>query len=1013
MIFIKRIILFFSLVINSYFCKADNFEQDVQFTIHVTLNDIKHELSAFETLIYKNNSPFVLKEIYFHIWPNAYKDNSTILAKEIFQSGDDRMLAAKPDDLGMIDSLDFKVNDESVQWLFLKDTVDVCKIILNKPLNPGSSITISTPFHIKIPRSFLSRLGHNKQSYFITQWYPKPAVFDSSGWNYFPYHDQGENNCEFGSFDVYIKLPENYIIAASGTMVNGDQELLRLLKNDSITRSVKIFPDQDSTPPSSKIFKTIHFHQEKVHDFGWFADKRWHVLKDSIFLPNNKKKITTWVFFNNEKANYWLKAREYINDAIQYYSKWIIEYPYDQITVLDVGNAMGNTMEYPMLSVIGNYGNPFELELAIVHEIAHQWFYGILGNNKRYQPWMDQGISNFYETRYVYTKYKNDPTYQKQIKNISVLKIINFNVLINHRKFQYLNYLSRARINLDQSPEINSNKIRVPDYHSAVYYKPSISFDYLKSYLGDSVFDICMMKYFNECKFRQPSHDAIKLVFERSSGKNLNWFFSDLIGSTKKLDYKITKIQLSDSNFIELEIKNTGNINGPIALNEMKNNKIISTHWTDGFSGKLKILVPCIDCDKYRIDAEEKMPELYQNNNTIKMRGVFRKTEKIKLSIGINQEDASKTNISFLPVVGWNNYNKIMFGTVVHNISFTEKKIEYKLMPLYAFGTNDIEGSGDISFHFYPKYKNLYKITLGTGISRYAFGKDEYTRPNDAFHYTGMLHFSKINTKIVLSHKVKNSQDNFSSYLTLRNILINRDIPYSYNYKKQNINILYWQAAFERKNTNPLINSTKEINITTGNKMLIAKGEMKYFVNYGEVKKGFNIRLFGGYTSIPAKSPYQIDSRMRLSGKSGIDDYLFDEVFLGRTEEKGILSQQFVTDYAGFKTPTSFYQLAQKWMFGINVNTTLPGLLPFRLFTNIGIFDNSDNRSEYGKISWEIGVDLPVIKDIFVIYFPFAYSQDIKDAIDAQKLQTGNLIRFELHFNMLNPFDSIKRTFTE
>ena len=266
MILFKRIILFFSLVINSYFCKADNFEQDVHFTIHVTLNDIKHELSAFETLIYKNNSPFVLKEIYFHIWPNAYKDNSTILAKEIFQSGDDRMLAAKPDDLGMIDSLDFKVNDESVQWIFLKDTVDVCKIILNKPLNPGSSITISTPFHVKIPRSFLSRLGHNKQAYFITQWYPKPAVFDSSGWNYFPYHDQGENISEFGSFDVYIKLPENYIITASGTMVNGDQELLRLLKNDSITRSVKIFPDQDSTPKSSKIFKTIHFHQEKVHD---------------------------------------------------------------------------------------------------------------------------------------------------------------------------------------------------------------------------------------------------------------------------------------------------------------------------------------------------------------------------------------------------------------------------------------------------------------------------------------------------------------------------------------------------------------------------------------------------------------------------------------------------------------------------------------------------------------------------------------------------------------------------
>lgn len=458
----------------------------------------------------------------------------------------------------------------------------------------------------------------------------------------------------------------------------------------------------------------------------------------------------------------------------------------------------------------------------------------------------------------------------------------------------------------------------------------------------------CKANYFNEWKFRHPHSDDMKLVFERSSKKNLDWFFSDPISSIKKLDYKIIKV-----------------------------------------------------------------PELYQNNNTIKMKGVFRKTEKIKLSIGINQGDASNTYISFLPVAGWNNYNNIMFGAVLHNISLYEKKIEYKIMPLYAIGTKDIEGGGDVSFHYYPKNKNIYRITLGTGISRYAFGKDEYSKPNGAFHYSGMLHFTKINTKITFSHKQKNSQDHFSSNLTLRNILINRDIPYSYDFKKQNINILYWQAAFERKNSNPLINSTQKLNITTGNKMMIAKGEMTNFIGYGEAKKGFNLRIFVGYTSVPAQSPYHIDSRMSLSGKSGIDDYLFDEIFLGRTEEKGILSQQFVNDYAGFKTPTSFYRTSEKWMFGFNVNTTLPGLLPFRLFTNIGVFDNSDNRGVYGKISWEIGVDLPVIKDIFVIYFPFAYSQDLKDVVEKQKLHAGNLIRFELYFNKLNPFDIIKRSITE
>jgi hypothetical protein len=95
-------------------------------------------------------------------------------------------------------------------------------------------------------------------------------------------------------------------------------------------------------------------------------------------------------------------------------------------------------------------------------------------------------------------------------------------------------------------------------------------------------------------------------------------------------------------------------------------------------------------------------------------------------------------------------------------------------------------------------------------------------------------------------------------------------------------------------------------------------------------------------------------------------------------------------------------------MFGINVNTTLPGLLPFRLFLNVGTFDRSDNQGEFGKYSWEAGVDIPIIKDIFVIYYPFAYSKDIKNAVEGQDLGKKDLLRFELHFNMLNPLDFIK-----
>jgi hypothetical protein len=100
---------------------------------------------------------------------------------------------------------------------------------LNKAIKSGDTIKIATPFHVKIPKGVTSRLGHIGESYQISQWYPKPAVYDNTGWHQMSYQDQGEFYSEFGSFDVSITLPANYIVGATGNLQN-EQETEMLTK---------------------------------------------------------------------------------------------------------------------------------------------------------------------------------------------------------------------------------------------------------------------------------------------------------------------------------------------------------------------------------------------------------------------------------------------------------------------------------------------------------------------------------------------------------------------------------------------------------------------------------------------------------------------------------------------------------------------------------------------------------------------------------------------------------------
>ena len=479
--------------VNAQQAKSDNWEQRADYKIEVSLDDTLNRLNAFITIDYTNNSPQPLDFIYLHLWPNAYRNQSTPLAKQMLENGKTSFWYSKESTHGYIDSLSFKVNAEACKWQYSSTDGEICKVFLNEPLKTGEHVRISTPFRVKLPETF-SRMGHIGQSYQITQWYPKPAVFDKYGWHPIPYLDQGEFYSEYGSFDVKITLPKNYVVGATGDLQDTAEVNWMNAKADA---DAKITGWSGLTdlhfPTSDKETKTLHYTQTNIHDFGWFADKRYHILKGEVELPHSKNKVTTWSLFTNNQAKLWAKAPEYLHDAIYYYSLWVGDYPYKQVTAVDGTISAGSGMEYPNVTVIGEEGSAFSLDDVITHEVGHNWFYGILGSNERDHAWMDEGINSFYEARYIRTKYPNE----KMLSGYPAIlgKLLGADQY-KHSYLVDLGYQFMGRENIDQPVESTSADFTEINYGVVVYGKTPLVFNYLEAYLGTEQFDKIMKKYF-------------------------------------------------------------------------------------------------------------------------------------------------------------------------------------------------------------------------------------------------------------------------------------------------------------------------------------------------------------------------------------------------------------------------------------------------------------------------------------------------------------------------------------
>jgi hypothetical protein len=968
----KRLIFLFFIFPLFVWGQKNYFQQEANYKIRVRLDDRRNMLLAYESIEYTNHSPDTLTSIRMHLWPNAYANNHTDLAKQLLNSSQFRgssVLFLSREKRGFIDSLDFKVDGLPVVWDYYSDKKDICRLYLREALLPGVTIRIETPFRVKIPSAEFSRLGFYKQSYQITQWYPKPAVYDRYGWHEMPYLNQGEFYSEFGSFEVEISVPQNYVVAATGNLLN-ENEMAFLLRKAKDTEAIADYDlNDDSFPPSSRKYKTLLYKEKNIHDFAWFADKRFHVLQGQVKLPHSGKTVTTWVYYPNKQAGLWKDAIEYVNQAVYYYSLWYGDYPYDQCTAVHAPLSAGGGMEYPTITVIADMGSARSVENVIAHEVGHNWFYGILASNEREHPWMDEGINSFSDQRY------SRATRKKISANTTKIRKNSKNEVSLQAGQNMMDKIIR-RSNLHQGFSLSSEQYSEMEYVLGVYGRVASYFWYAMDYLGEEKFTEIMQDYYQKWKFKHPYPEDLKKIFEEHTKENWDWFFEHLLKTNECPDYSLKR---KDDKFL---LKQNSKFLPPVNIDVYRGGDVNSM-WVK--PKQKETLLNIKDLAKVQmISIDEAVADLYPRNSTVFPQQKIPAYKPLRLSMYHIMESADKTYLNFIPIMGYNAADGMMLGLWINKAFVPLPKLEVHLLPMYAFGSKSIAGTGAVNYHYMLSKSRLHEVEFHFGAKSFSgdiSGKSRYV----GFKSGAKLYFypDKSGNESTLSvywTSIKNPSFDADKYFAM-NIHHFLNIDYDFEYFKQ---------IHPRR-----FHTGIEFGKSYGKLSIEGEYKVHYLGRYG-----LNMRLFFG-TFLYRKHNVQ-QYHFSLAGGAALRDYRYDHWYLNRYPDAS--SKNLRQYYKGEGNFTLGENITSSFLAAANFTLDLPSKFPVKLYANLAYGESIGGCLITRQIFYESGVKISFYRDTFEVYFPLAYSEYLAD----KNLTYAQKISFAIDVNKLKMRDIIK-----
>lgn len=585
-------------------------QQFAEYDIHARLDTDNRRVSATARITYHNNSPDTLFTLFLDLLQNHHAQgvrrnesaeitggitlNRVVLHDNELESGG-------------------RTGDRYV--------VDGTRLALRtgRALFPGQKAQIEISYEFRVPQAGISgRMGYsNDNMFFIGYWYPQMVVYDDIiGWHPDPYLGRAEFYHGFANYSLAIEAPEQWVVMATGEFLNPEEVLRepifeRMQKAHASDQTVIIVSEEDlgnvTRSAGEYGYLTWRFYAENVRDVAFSAtrDSYWDGARTPVGDRNGDGNIeyTKINTFWRQEAPLWRDVTEFQQHAITFLSEMTdFPYPWPHMTAVEGAGIIGGGMEFPMMTVMGDYNSLGSRRLygVTAHELAHMWIPMIVSTDERRYSWLDEGNTSFSTNEALADFYPGTDAHATSRRTYVGFALSGGEgPMMRHSDFHYT---SQA-------------------FGVASYAKPAAVLQGLRGVLGEEVFWEAYRTFVNEWAFKHAYPWDMFATFERVSGQDLSWFWRSWYYETWKMDQAIANVsEQTDAGYTIVKIKDLGDAIMPVHLTVTHQNGRESFHvggiesWLQG-KRSMEIVIPDVGLQRIEIDAPRMFPDINRRNN--------------------------------------------------------------------------------------------------------------------------------------------------------------------------------------------------------------------------------------------------------------------------------------------------------------------------------------------------------------------------------------------------------------